>query len=78
MSNESENLKLKIFNCKKKLKELKPLIEKSDSASAMYNKIMIEKAILVDELKKKQQNVVQKIFKKLTLKKEKMIDDYFK
>ena len=75
-----QTLEEEILLCKKKLKRLAPFIETDEEKSKEYNKIIVQKAILVNNYKKlcykpslKQRFV--EIFK--TNKKEKLICDYF-
>lgn len=78
-----KTLEAEILNCKKKLKELAPFIEEDESKSKEYNKIIVQKAILVDRYKKLcyKPSFSQKVKEILTLnpftKKEKLICDYF-
>lgn len=78
-----KSLEQEILNCKKKLKELAPDIEFDEEKSKEYNKIIVQKAILVDRYKKlcykpslKQR--IKEAFKHNPFKKkEKLICDYF-
>ena len=78
-----KTLEAEILNCKKKLKELAPFIEEDESKSKEYNKIIVQKAILVDRYKKLcyKPSFSQKVKEILTLNpftiKEKLICDYF-
>lgn len=78
-----KTLEAEILNCKKKLKELAPFIEEDELKSKEYNKIIVQKAILVDRYKKLcyRPSLGQKIKEVLTFnpfnKKEKLICDYF-
>lgn len=78
-----KTLELEILNCKKKLRELAPFIEEDEEKSKEYNKIIVQKAILVDNYKKLcyKPSLKQKIKEMLSMnpfeKKEKLICDYF-
>ncbi|MBQ8636147.1 hypothetical protein IJX73_01550 [bacterium] len=81
--NTQKSLELEILNCKKKLKELAPFIEEDEEKSKEYNKIIVQKAILVDSYKKLcyKPSLKQRIIEALSVnpfeKKEKLICDYF-
>lgn len=76
-------LEAEILNCKKRLKELAPYIELDDEKSKEYNKVIVQKAILVDRYKKLcyKPSLKQRIKEALSYnpfeKKEKLISDYF-
>lgn len=78
-----KTLETEILNCKKKLRELAPFIETDEEKSKEYNKIIVQKAILVDRYKKLcyKPSLRQKIKETLLfnpfVKKEKLICDYF-
>lgn len=76
-------LEAQILECKKRLKNLAGEIETNEEKSKEYNKIIVQKAILVDSYKKLcfEPSLAQKI-KKAVLsnpfkKKERLICDYF-
>lgn len=78
------SLEKQILNCKKKLKELAPHIEHDEEKSIEYNKIIVQKAILIDNYKKlcykpsikqRVKNIIQT--HNPFIKKEKLICDYF-
>ncbi len=81
--NTQKTLEAQILDCKKKLKELAPQIEEDEEKSKEYNKIIVQKAILVDRYKKLcfkpslftriKEAVKNNPFKK----KDKLICDYF-
>lgn len=78
--NNQKSLEIEILKCKKKLKELAPEIEHDEEKSKEYNKIIVQKAILLDNYKKLcyKPSLKQKIKEALTFKKkEKLICDYF-
>ena len=68
--------------CKKILKELAPEIETNEEKSKEYNKIIVQKAILVDRYKKlcykpSLRLRIKEALKNPFKKKEKLICDYF-
>ncbi|MBR5304442.1 MAG: hypothetical protein IKU37_06420 [Candidatus Gastranaerophilales bacterium] len=81
--NTQKSLEAEILNCKKRLRELAPFIEDDEEKSKEYNKIIVQKAILVDNYKKLcyKPSLKQQIKEVLALnpfkKKEKLICDYF-
>ena len=80
--NIKKTLEVKIMECKKQLKTLAPDIELNEEKSKEYNKIIVQKAILVDRYKKLcfKPTLTQKfkeIFKNPLKRKEKLICDYF-
>ena len=76
-------LEAQILDCKKKLKELAPEIESNEEKSKEYNKIIVQKAILVDRYKKlcfrpSLTTRIKEIIKSNPFKKkEKLVCDYF-
>ncbi len=77
-----KSLEKQILDYKKMLKELAPFIEEDEEKSKEYNKIVVQKAILVDRYKKlcykpslsmRIKEIINNPFKK----KEKLICDYF-
>lgn len=83
MNNTRKSLELEILNCKKKLKELALDIETDREKSVEYNKIIVRKAILIDNYKKLsykpslKQKIKEFIRTKTARKEEKLICDYF-
>ena len=84
MSKETrKSLEDEILSCKKKLKELAPDIEIDEEKAIQYNKIIVQKAILVDRYKKMcyksslKQRIIETIRKNPFKKREKLICDYF-
>ena len=83
IQSNQKSLELEILKCKKKLKELAPDIEIDSEKSIEYNKIIVQKAILVDRYKKLcykpslSQRIKEAIKKNPFKKKEKLICDYF-
>ena len=78
-----KSLEIEILNCKKKLKELAPEIENDEEKSKEYNKIIVQKAILIDRYKKLcynpslKQRIKEAVLINPFKKKEKLICDYF-
>ena len=78
-----KSLEVEILKCKKKLKELAPDIEFDEEKSREYNKIIVQKAILIDRYKKLcyKPSISQRIKEAVCInpfkKKEKLICDYF-
>ena len=78
-----KSLEAEILKCKKKLKELAPNIENDSEKSKEYNKIIVQKAILIDRYKKLcykpslTQRIKEAIKRNPFKKREKLICDYF-
>lgn len=76
-----KSLEIAILNYKKKLKELAPDIEFDEEKSKEYNKIIVQKAILLDNYKKLcyKPSLKEKVAKILGsfANKEERICDYF-
>ncbi len=78
-----KSLEKEILNCKKRLKELADQIEENEEKSREYNKIIVQKAILIDRYKKLcyrpsiKQRIKEVIRKNFSKNKEKLICDYF-
>ena len=69
-----------IWQLQKKLKELKPHIDYNHALAIVYNRTLIEKAILVDKRNKilNKPNLIQKVKKVLTFNpKKNLICDFF-
>ena len=83
MNKENQKtLEEQILKCKKMLKKLAPDIDEDEEKSKEYNKIIVQKAILIDRYKKLCYKPSLKIrikeaLKKPFKKKEKLICDYF-
>ncbi len=60
------------------LSKLKAHVDKSSVCSELYNKVVLEKAILKKELEKLEQNTFVKRIKSLLPRKKTLICDYFK
>lgn len=74
----AEKSKETIKLCKVKLENLKDRLESSVEANIVYNRLLIEKAVLEDNIKKKPNVFFEKLKKIFSNKKEKQICDYFK
>ena len=77
-----KSLEEQILYCKKLLKELAPLIDEDEEKSKEYNKVIVQKAILVDRYKKlcykpSLKMRVKELLSNPFKKKEKLICDYF-
>lgn len=79
------NKKSKIEDLKKEIKEkevqlekLKAHVDKSTVCSDLYNKVVLEKAILNKELQDLDKNQLVENIKKIIPKKKTLISDYFK
>ncbi len=77
MKFNNASLEFQILKCKHELDALLPNISKNEITAQLYNSILIKKATLVKKLKNKKLNFFSKILKKINLKKEKLICDYF-
>lgn len=82
MSNKEKQKRLKqsMAMLKVKIENLKPHVESSDRINSMYNKMLIEKAIIkneLDNLNKKKTGIIAKITKFIRPKNKKLISDYF-
>ncbi len=75
--NEIDNIRHAMLCCQLRLKNLKPHIEQSSNLSEIYNKVLVEKAILRNELIEQKPSLLQKIVNKFFVKNEKRICDYF-
>ena len=76
-----ETLKNEIFKCRKKLKELEPVISQNSNLESVYNKTLIKKAVLMQKYEKisHKPTIKEKIKKLLKIHtKKKLICDYFK
>ena len=77
MNKRKAKIIAKIIQCKNEADNLKQNIEKSESIRTLYNKKLIEKAVLTKELKDFENNFVVKLVRKFTPKSERTIEDYF-
>jgi len=77
---KEKRLKQTMAMLKIKIENLKPHVESSDRINSMYNKMLIEKAIIKNELDnvgKKKTGLAAKIAKLIRPKDKKLISDYF-
>ncbi len=77
---ENENkkrLKQTMAILKIKIEKLKPHIDESERLNSMYNKMLIEKAILKNEIDKTSPTFFQKFTKMFRPRNKKLISDYF-
>ncbi len=77
MNKKKAKLFAQIIKCKAEIDKLKPNIDKCESIMALYNKKIIEKAILTKELNDFEDTFVVKLVKKIVPKHERTISDYF-
>ncbi|MBR6297982.1 MAG: hypothetical protein IKR34_01925 [Candidatus Gastranaerophilales bacterium] len=81
--NTKRSLEIEILNCKKRLKELAPDIEFDEEKATEYNKVIVQKAILLDNYKKLcykpsfKERFVKLLTGNLLKEKEPLICDYF-
>ncbi len=75
--NEIDNIRNAMLLCQMRLKNLKPNIEHSTSLSEIYNRTLIEKAVLNNELTKEKPSFLKKFIHKFIVGKHKRICDYF-
>jgi len=73
-----EKLKSSIREKEIQLSKLKEHIDKSEVCSDLYNKMLIEKAVLKKQLEELQNKSLVNRIKHLLPKREKLICDYFK
>lgn len=64
--------------CKVKLENLKSRLHESNESNIVYNRILIEKAVLEDNLKRKPFNFIFSLKKYFVKKENRRICDYFK
>ena len=77
MNKRKAKIVAKIIKCKNEADNLKPNIEKCESIRILYNKKLIEKAVLTKELKDFDDNFIVRLVKNIIPKQEKTIEDYF-
>ena len=77
MNKKKVQIIAKILQCKNEADSLKPNIDKCESIMKLYNKKILEKAVLTKELEDFEKNFVLKIVRKFVPKNEKLIQDYF-
>lgn len=74
---EIDNIKHAMMLCQMRLRNLKPHVENSANLSEIYNKVLIEKAILRKKVTDSKNTLLRKFVNKFFLKREKLICDYF-
>ena len=77
MNKRKAKIIAKIIQRKHEADNLEPNIEKCESIRTLYNKKLIEKAILTKELKEFEDNFIIKLVRNIMPKQEKTIADYF-
>lgn len=77
MNKRKAKIVAKIIKCKNEADNLKPNIKKCESIRILYNKKLIEKAVLTKELKDFDDNFIVRLVKNIIPKQEKTIEDYF-
>ncbi|MBQ7450334.1 hypothetical protein IJS77_02860 [bacterium] len=77
MNKKKAKIIAKIIKCKNEADNLKPNIDKCESIRLLYNKKLIEKAVLTKELKDFNDNFILKLVKNIIPKQERTISDYF-
>ena len=73
----SKELQKEIDLCKIKLANLQNRLDESEEANTVYNRLLVEKAVLEDRLKKKPERLFKKIKELFATNKEKRICDFF-
>ena len=76
--NKSNDLKKEIKEKEVQLKKLQAHVDKSSVCSDLYNKVVLEKAVLNKELQDLESDTLLNKVKKLMPKKKTLICDYFK
>ncbi len=77
MNKKKAEIIAKIVKCRAQADNLRQNIDKCESILKLYNKKIVEKAVLTKELKDFENNFVLRLVKKFTPKNEKLIQDYF-
>jgi len=77
LTNVKKELIVSIKEKELQLSKLKEHIDKSEICADLYNKVLIEKAILTKQLEELQNNSIVNRIKHLMPKKERLICDYF-
>lgn len=76
---KTEEIKESIKMCTLRLKTIQPhLTDEKVALNESFNKLLIEKAILKEQLKHKEPSFLSKLIKKLNNNKKVLICDYFK
>lgn len=77
MNKKKAEIIAKIIKCRAQADNLRPNIDKCESILKLYNKKIVEKAVLSKEVENFEKNFVLRLVKKFTPKTEKLIQDYF-
>ena len=77
MNKRKAKLFAQIMQLKAEADKLKPNINKCESIMTIYNKKIIDKAVLTKELKDFEDNFVVRLVRKIAPKTERTIEDYF-
>ena len=77
MNKRKAKIIAQIIKCKNEADNLKYNIDKNETIRTLYNKKLIEKAVLTKELKDFDDNFIVRIVKNIIPKQEKTIEDYF-
>jgi len=75
---KKKDIKQSIKEKEGQLAKLKLHVDKSETCSTIYNKVVLEKAILKKELEDAEKNPIVEKLKGLVPHKKKLISDYFK
>lgn len=75
--NDIDSVRNAMLLCQMRMKNLQPHIEQSSNLSEIYNRVLIEKAVLKTQLTREKPSLFKKIINKFFASKEKRICDYF-
>lgn len=73
-----KDLRLTIKEKEQQLAKLKEHVDKSSVCAELYNKVVLEKAILKKELEESKKSILAEGFKSLLPRKKTLICDYFR
>lgn len=74
---EIDNIKHAMMLCQMRLRNLRPHIEHSANLSEIYNKVLVEKAVLRNEITKEKDSFIKMFVNKFFTKGQKRICDYY-
>ena len=77
MNKKKAEIISKIIKCRAQADNLRFNIDKCESILKLYNKKIVEKAVLTKDLENFEKNFVVKLVRKIVPKQEKTIEDYF-
>ena len=77
MNKKKAQIVAKVIKCRAQADNLRQNIDKCESILRLYNRKIVEKAVLTKELEEFENNFVLRLVKKISPKKEKLIQDYF-